>query len=227
MTQLQLKLHFDTIIERVEKARLLVNDHHIVKIVAASKYVDASSIEALYHIGQRAFGENKVQDLALKSAELEPFPLEWHFIGSLQKNKINQLISLDPFMIHSLDSLELALALNERLQRENKTARALVQVNSAGEETKSGLTPDEFLDVYTEINALCPALKLQGIMSIGAHSEDKKIVQKSFETTRALFDNIPNATVCSMGMSGDFELAITCGSNLVRLGSILFTNIKR
>jgi pyridoxal phosphate enzyme (YggS family) len=222
MTQLEQKLHFDTIIEKVEKARLRVNDHHIVKIVAASKYVDADAIEALYQIGQRAFGENKIQDFILKSSQLEELPLEWHFIGSLQKNKINQLISLDPFMIHSLDSLELALALNERLQRENKTMRALVQVNSSGEESKSGLTPDEFLDVYGQISELCPALKLQGIMSIGAHTSDEKIVRKSFETTRTLFDKIPNATVCSMGMSGDFELAIACGSNLVRLGSILF-----
>lgn len=224
MTQLELKLHFDTIIEKVEKARLRVNDHHIVKIVAASKYVDASAIESLYQIGQRAFGENKIQDLSLKSSQLEDLPLEWHFIGSLQKNKINQLISLDPFMIHSLDSLELALALNERLQRENKTMRALVQVNSSGEESKSGLTSDKFLDVYTQISAQCPALKLQGIMSIGAHTTDIKIVQKSFETTRTLFDKIPNATVCSMGMSGDFELAIHCGSNLIRLGSILFNH---
>lgn len=222
MTQLEQKLHFDTIIEKVEKARLRVNDHHIVKIVAASKYVDANAIEELYQIGQRAFGENKIQDFILKSSQLEELPLEWHFIGSLQKNKINQLISLDPFMIHSLDSLELALALNERLQRENKTIRALVQVNSSGEESKSGLTPDEFLDVYAKISELCPALKLQGIMSIGAHTSDEKIVRNSFETTRTLFDKIPNATVCSMGMSGDFELAIACGSNLVRLGSILF-----
>jgi PLP dependent protein len=223
MTQLEQKLHFDTIIEKVEKARLKVNDHHIVKIVAASKYVDADAIEALYQIGQRAFGENKIQDFILKSSQLEELPLEWHFIGSLQKNKINQLISLDPFMIHSLDSLELALALNERLQRENKTMRALIQVNSSGEESKSGLKPDEFLDVYAQITAQCPTLKLQGIMSIGAHTTDSKIVQKSFEITRTLFDKIPNATVCSMGMSGDFELAIACGSNLVRLGSILFS----
>ena len=223
MTQLEQKLHFDAIIEKVEKARLRVNDHHIVKIVAASKYVDANAIESLYQIGQRAFGENKIQDLNLKASKLEELPLEWHFIGSLQKNKINQFISLNPFMIHSLDSLELALALNERLQRENKTIRALVQVNSSGEKSKSGLIYDEFLDVYAQISAQCPALKLQGIMSIGAHTTDSKIVQKSFEKTRTLFDNIPNATVCSMGMSGDFELAITCGSNLVRLGSILFS----
>jgi len=222
MTTLEQKLHFDTIIERIEKARLRVNDHHIVKIVAASKYAGIDEIQSLYNIGQRAFGENKVQDMKTKVDALEDLPLEWHFIGTLQKNKINQLISLNPTMIHSIDSLDLASALNERLIREGKTLRALVQVNSAYEATKSGFSPDGLLDAYSQISAQCPNLHLQGIMTIGAHSDETKIVQKSFETTRSLFEKLPNATVCSMGMSGDFELAIECGSNLVRLGSALF-----
>jgi hypothetical protein len=222
MTTLEHKLHFDAIIERIEKARLRLNDHHIVKIVAASKYVGTEEIEALYNIGQRAFGENKVQDMKSKVDALHDLPLEWHFIGTLQKNKINQLISLDPTMIHSIDSLDLASALNERLLRDGKTLRALVQVNSAEEESKSGFSPDELTDAYYQIMDQCPNLHLQGIMSIGAHTDEIKIIQKSFEMTRKLFEQLPNATVCSMGMSSDFELAIECGSNLVRLGSILF-----
>lgn len=222
MTSLEQKLHFDTIIDRIEKARLRVSDHHIVKIVAASKYVGESEIRSLYNIGHRAFGENKVQDMKIKVDALEDLPLEWHFIGTLQKNKINQLISLNPYMIHSIDSLELAYALNERLIREGKTLRALVQVNSAYEESKSGFHPDEFTDAYTQIASECPNLQLMGIMSIGAHSDEIKVIQKSFEITHSLFEKIPNAAVCSMGMSSDFELAIACGSNLVRLGSILF-----
>jgi len=225
MTSLEQKLHFDTIIERIEKARLRVNDHHIVKIVAASKYVNDHEIRSLYNIGQRAFGENKVQDMKTKIDALEDLPLEWHFIGTLQKNKINQLISLNPYMIHSIDSLDLASALNERLFREEKTLRALVQVNSAHEESKSGFSPDEFIEAYTQIKVQCPNLQLMGIMSIGAHSDETKIIQKSFEITRSLFEQLPNATVCSMGMSSDFELAIECGSNLVRLGSILFKRL--
>ena len=225
MTSLEQKLHFDTIIERIEKARLRVNDHHIVKIVAASKYVEEDEIRSLYNIGQRAFGENKVQDMKTKVDALEDLPLEWHFIGTLQKNKINQLISLNPYMIHSIDSLDLASALNERLFREGKTLRALIQVNSAYEESKSGFNPDEFIDAYTQIKTQCPNLQLMGIMSIGAHSDETKIIQKSFEITRSLFEQLPNATVCSMGMSSDFELAIECGSNLVRLGSILFKRL--
>ncbi|HQS66145.1 MAG TPA: YggS family pyridoxal phosphate-dependent enzyme [Sulfuricurvum sp.] len=222
MNTIEQKRHFDTIIERIEHARIRVSEHHIVKIVAASKYVDAQAIADLYAIGQRAFGENKVQDLHTKANLLEELPLEWHFIGTLQKNKINQLLSVRPQMIHSIDSLELAHALQERLERESMTLRALVQVNSAYEATKSGFRPEEFLDCYAQIAEQCPNLHLQGIMSIGAHTDDTTIVQKSFETTHSLFERLPSATTCSMGMSGDFELAIKCGSNLVRLGSILF-----
>ena len=222
MNTLEQKRHFDAIIEKIEHARIRVSEHHIVKIVAASKYVDADAIRDLYSIGQRAFGENKVQDLKTKSDLLEELPLEWHFIGTLQKNKINQLLAIRPYMIHSIDTLDLAQALQERLSREGQTLRALVQVNSAYEESKSGFTPEAFIEMYAQITAQCPNLHLQGIMSIGAHSDDLKIVQKSFETTRSLFDQLPNATICSMGMSSDFELAIACGSNMVRLGSILF-----
>lgn len=222
MTTLEQKLHFDRIIERVEKARLRVNDHHIVKIVAASKYVDAEAIAALYAIGQRAFGENKVQDLIAKSEALEDLPIEWHFIGTLQKNKINHLLSVRPHLLHSVDSVELAHALNDRLERENMTLRALVQINSAYEESKSGFLPEEINEKYAQIHEECPRLHLQGVMSIGAHVDDPTVVRKSFETTRRIFETLPDATVCSMGMSGDFELAIECGSNLIRLGSILF-----
>ncbi|WP_310440458.1 YggS family pyridoxal phosphate-dependent enzyme [Sulfuricurvum sp.] len=222
MTPLEQKLHFDRIIERVEKARLRVNDHHIVKIVAASKYVDAEAIKSLYAIGQRAFGENKVQDLITKSEALQELPIEWHFIGTLQKNKINHLLGVQPSLIHSIDSLELAHALNERLGRENMSMRALVQINSAYEESKSGFFPEEINEKYAQIKEECPHLHLQGVMSIGAHVEDPLLIKKSFETTRRIYDTLPNATVCSMGMSSDFELAIECGSTLVRLGSILF-----
>jgi len=219
---LEQKLSFDRIIERVEKARLRVNDHHIVKIVAASKYVDAEAIRSLYAIGQRAFGENKVQDLVTKSEALNELPIEWHFIGTLQKNKINHLLSVRPHLLHSIDSLELAQALNERLEREDMTLRALIQINSAYEESKSGFFPEEINEKYAQIMQECPRLHLQGVMSIGAHVEEPAIVRKSFETTRRIFETLPQASVCSMGMSGDFEMAIECGSTMVRLGSILF-----
>lgn len=226
MTPLEYKRHFDQIIEKVEKARLRVNDHHIVKIVAASKYVDAEAVKSLYEIGQRAFGENRVQDLVTKSEALEELPIEWHFIGNLQKNKINHLLSVRPHLLHSIDSIELAHALNERLERDQMTLRALVQVNSAYEETKSGFLPEEINEKYAQIREECPRLHLQGIMSIGAHVDDTVLIRKSFEMTRRIYETLPEASICSMGMSGDFELAIECGSNMIRLGSVLFPNDK-
>ena len=222
MTQTDYKLYIDRIIDRIEKARIRVSEHHIVKIVAVSKYVDSHAVNRLYEIGQRAFGENRVQDLKTKMEALEELPLEWHFIGTLQKNKINQLIDLDPFMVQSLHSFDLAQALDQRLEVKGRTMECLLQVNSAREETKSGVMPEEAVDVYRQIAETCPNITLRGVMSIGAHTDDTASVRKSFETTRAIFDRLPDAQVCSMGMSGDFELAIACGSTLVRLGSILF-----
>lgn len=227
MTQTEYKLHIDQVIERIEQARVRVSEHHIVKIVAVSKYVDADAVKALYDIGQRAFGENKVQDLKAKSEALEALPLEWHFIGRLQKNKINQLIDLDPFLMQSLDSMELAEALDKRLEAKGKTMECLLQINSAKEETKSGVMPENALNIYREIQERFPRIDLRGVMSIGAHTDDRNAVRESFETTRGIFDAIGDADICSMGMSGDFELAIECGSTLVRLGSIMFPRMQR
>ncbi len=222
MNEIDYKIHIDHVIERIETARIKVNEHHIVKIVAVSKYVDAPAVEKLYRIGQRAFGENRVQDLKGKMEALEELPLEWHFIGTLQKNKINQLIALDPFLMQSLHSLELAEALDSRLKAQNSTMECLLQINSAKEESKSGVMPEEAKDIYAQISETCPNIHLKGVMSIGAHTEDTEIIKKSFETTRRIYDSLDNVTTCSMGMSGDFELAIECGSNMVRLGSVMF-----
>jgi len=216
------KQHIDTIIENIEKARLHVSGHHIVKIVAVSKYSDIEAIQSLYEIGQRAFGENKVQDLKAKSESLDEFPLEWHFIGNLQKNKINQLLNIDPFLFQSLDSLELAEALQKRLETNNQTLDTLLQINSADEASKSGVKAETANDIYAQIHETCPNIKLRGVMSIGAHSKDKALIQKSFEMTHSIFESLPKADICSMGMSGDYDLAIKCGSNMVRLGSVMF-----
>jgi len=222
MNEIEYKIHIDKIIQRMEDARISVSEHHIVKIVAVSKYSTEEAIEHLYKIGQRAFGENKVQDLKTKSENLEHLPLEWHFIGNLQKNKINQLIDANPFLFQGLDSFELAQALQQRLAVKETTMECLLQVNSANETSKSGVSNDEAYDLYTKIQETCPNIELRGLMSIGAHSEDKKIIQKSFEDTHKIYENIKGADICSMGMSSDFELAIKCGANMVRLGSILF-----
>ncbi len=214
--------NLDIVITNIEKARLKVSDHHIVQLVAISKYSQSEDINILYQSGQRAFGENKMQDLKLKSNTLNELPLSWHFVGSLQKNKINNLIDLNPTLCHSLDSLELAQELDKKLMVKNKKMNCLLQINSAKEDSKSGVMPEVAVDIYNQIISSCPNINLKGVMSIGAHSTDKKDIKESFDKTYEIYKQCPNATICSMGMSGDYELAIECGSNMVRIGSALF-----
>ena len=216
--------NLDDIITKVEAARLRISEHHIVKIVGISKYSSSDDINILYQAGQRAFGENKVQDLKEKMLVLEEHPLEWHFVGTLQKNKINNLIDLNPSLIQSIDSLELAQELNKKLEVKNKKLNILLQINSAYEDSKSGLNPEDAIEIYKQILDTCTNLRLKGVMSIGAHSDDQKLIKESFITTKKIYDNlIPfGAKYCSMGMSSDYELAIACGSNMIRVGSTLF-----
>jgi len=216
--------NLEEVIQRIEAARLRVDGHHIVKMVVVSKYTAVENIATLYELGQRAFGENQVQQLAERMEVLEALPLEWHMIGRLQKNKINKLIDLDPFLLHSLDSLELAEALDKRLEAKGSTMECLLQINSAREESKAGVDPETAVDTYREIAERFPRIRLRGVMTIGAHTEETARIRQSFETTRKVFDALSGdgAEFCSMGMSGDFELAIECGSNMVRIGSALF-----
>jgi PLP dependent protein len=224
MNKLSATKNLDEIITKVEGARLRISEHHIVKIIGVSKYSTADDVKTLYEAGQRAFGENKVQDLKEKSEVLDDLPIEWHFIGTLQKNKINNLIDLNPTLVHSLDSLDLALELNKKLEAKNKKLSALLQINSAYEETKSGVLPENAVEIYKQIIELCPNIILKGVMSIGAHVEDEKVIKDSFKTTKKIYDELVpfGAKYCSMGMSSDFELAIASGSNMIRVGSSLF-----
>ena len=222
MTEIEYKIYIDDVIRRVEAARLKVSGHHIVKTVAISKYSTSDEITKLYNIGQRAFGENKVQDLKAKSIELDELPIEWHFVGNLQKNKINNFLDINPTLFHALDSIELAIELQKKLELRDMTLNTLLQINSAKEESKHGFLPEMAKESYERITQECPNIKLKGVMSIGAHSDDKEIVKKSFDTTYEIYKQLNGATICSMGMSGDFELAIECGSNMIRLGSVMF-----
>ena len=170
----QLRKNLDEVIWNIEEARISVSEHHIVKLVTVAKYTQIENIETLYSLGQRAFGENQVQQLKERIGILEDLPLEWHMIGSLQKNKINNLIDLNPSLMQSLDSLELALELNKKLEAKNKKLNCLLQINSASEESKSGVTNEEAIDIYQQIKESCTSINLRGVMTIGAFTEDKK-----------------------------------------------------
>ena len=220
----QLRSNLDNVIWNIEEARISVSEHHIVKLVTVAKYTEIENIQTLYELGQRAFGENQVQQLKERMTKLEELPLEWHMIGSLQKNKINNLIDLRPSLMQSLDSLDLAEELNKKLEAKNSKMSCLLQINAAKEESKSGVSTEEAFDIYQQIKETCPNITLKGVMTIGAHTEDTKIIQQSFESTHTIYEKLEKegATICSMGMSNDYDLAIRCGSNLIRVGSALF-----
>ncbi len=214
--------NLDEIIRKVEFTRLQVSQHKIVHIVGVSKYNTSNDVVCVYEAGQRAFGENKVQDLKQKQDELEEYPISWHFIGTLQKNKINNLIDANPVLTHSLDSLDLAEELDKKLKIKNKVMNCLLQINSSYEESKSGVDPKDAVEIYHTIQKKYSNICLKGVMSIGAHSEEKEAILRSFRLTKEIFDQCSGAEICSMGMSGDFELAILSGSNMIRVGSGLF-----
>jgi len=221
----KLRENLDKLIWDIEEARIQRSEHLIVQLVVVAKYTETENIKTLYELGQRNFGENQVQQLATRAQELEELPLAWHMIGTLQKNKINKLIDLNPMLVQSIDSLELALELDKRLEAKGKKLNGLLQINSSYEESKSGVAPEMAKDIYQEIKERCPNITLKGVMTIGAHSEDSGEIKRSFERTYKIYDALQKsgATICSMGMSNDFKIAIECGSNMIRVGSRLFS----
>ena len=203
----------------LEKIENLSKD---VTLIAVSKNVTCTEVRELYAQGQRNFGENRVQELAKKEQELQNFTdIKWHMIGRLQNNKINQMISLKPVLWQSCDSFERALEVDKRL---NYKLDTLLQINSADEDTKQGVSVANAAEIYERIQSECKNINLKGVMSIGAHVDEPKEVQKSFELTYKIYESLKSkgATICSMGMSSDYELAIKCGSNMIRLGTMLY-----
>ena len=214
-------MNLEQIWQNIETARQKCGVWENVRLIAVSKNVDTDAVDNLYSQGQIEFGENRVQELKRKNEILGDLPLKWHFIGSLQSNKINNLLSLHPTLWQSCNSLELALAVNKRL---NYALDTLLEINSADETSKSGIEISRAVDEYLQIKSECKNLNLCGVMSIGAHSVNENEIKKSFEITYKIFENLQphGAKICSMGMSDDYELAIKCGSNMVRLGRILY-----
>jgi hypothetical protein len=197
-----------------------------VTLVAATKYVDSTMIRMLYASGIRDVGENRVQDMLKKQSELTDLPLRWHFIGHLQTNKVATMINRI-VCLHSLDSFKLAQAIQNYRQG---ILDCYVEVNVAGEETKSGITPEETRS-FVESLANYDTIRVIGLMGMGPNDASDDQVRQAFSTLRQLRDDIANCgfshapcTLLSMGMSGDYLTAIQEGSTCVRLGSILYRN---
>jgi len=202
-----------------------------VTLVAVSKTKPVEDILALYNAGQRDFGENYVQELVEKQTIL-PSDIRWHFIGHLQGNKVKYIA---PFvsLIHAIDSYKLLVEINKYAQKNNRIIDVLLQIFIADEETKFGLDEPEIielLDSYRKDIEDMKHIRICGLMGMATNSSDERKIQGEFARLHNFFQKIADSyfqgvsyfSVCSMGMSADYEIAIKEGSNMVRIGSLLF-----
>jgi PLP dependent protein len=201
-----------------------------VTLVAVSKTKPVEDILELYNLGQRDFGENYVQELVDKYEQL-PKDIRWHFIGHLQSNKVKYIA---PFvhLIHGVDSLSLLKEINKQALKNNRVIDCLLQVHIAKEETKFGLDENELQLIITQIkNELheFKNIRVIGLMGMASFSDDKDLVRNEFRNLKIMFDanaqlSTPNPQLqtLSMGMSSDYKIAVEEGSNMVRIGSLLF-----
>ncbi|XP_065833539.1 pyridoxal phosphate homeostasis protein-like [Oscarella lobularis] len=208
----------------------------VPRVVAVSKLKPIEAILEAYEAGQRHFGENYVQELAEKAkderVQLKAPDIKWHFIGHLQKNKCNLLLeTANLWMIETVDSVKLANALNQTLVRKaKKSVNVFVQVNTSGEDSKNGCSPDSCVDLVEHIVKNCHLLDFRGLMTIGQWGHDySQGSNPDFETLSQCRVSVSeklslplDAIELSMGMSGDFEEAIAAGSTNVRVGTSIF-----
>lgn len=200
-----------------------------VALVAVSKFHPAEAVLAAYRAGQRRFGESRVQELLAKMPQL-PDDIQWHFIGHLQTNKVRSLMGKTA-MIESVDSDKLLRLIDRESARAGVMTRVLMQIHVAREETKFGFFPEELFEWFADrrFESLTNT-HICGIMGMASNTDDEERVRRDFTDIRSAFDRIrfdiaPDLRgfdTLSMGMSGDWPLAVECGSNLVRIGSAIF-----
>lgn len=200
-------------------------------LIAVSKTKTNEAIMALYDVGQRHFGENRVQELIEKESTL-PKDILWHHIGHLQKNKVKYIA---PFvhLIHAVDSWDLLKKINHEAAKNNRIVSVLLQIKIAEEESKFGMTNEELLLLLVELKTQSlNHIKICGLMGMASFTQDHHQVTKEFTTLKNTFNELkvgyfkdnPHFKEISMGMSGDYQLALECGSTMVRIGSLLFGN---
>ena len=196
-----------------------------VKLIAISKTKSVDEILEAYNQGQRIFGENKIQEMTEKY-NLLPKDIKWHMVGHVQRNKIKYMA---PYvdLIHGIDSFKSLKTINKERKKNNRIIKCLLQLKISSESTKFGLEIDEIEEIinskdYKELTHT----KICGIMAMASFTEDKNIIKDEFICANKLYNQIKgnddNFEILSMGMSNDYELAIECGSNMVRIGSSIF-----
>ena len=209
--------------KRIKEIRDSINKN--VELVAVSKTKSNKEILEAYNAGQKAFGENKIQEMTEKYEEL-PKDIKWHMVGHVQSNKIKYMA---PYveLVHGIDSLKSLKILNKEAKKNNRIIKCLLQLKISDEFTKFGLSEKEIESILNSINILeLININVVGIMTIGSFTNNMSIVVKEFEMTKKIFDNLkstfPNLKTLSMGMSSDYKMAINHGSNMIRVGSLIF-----
>ena len=215
-----------SIAEQIKDIRAHIPEH--VTLVCVSKFQPVEAIRAAYETGERHFGESRVQELKQKVNQL-PADIKWHFIGHLQTNKVRDLLKLRPYLIQSVDSERLLQAINEEAARLGIIQDVLLEVHVAREESKTGFSPEEIEDWRLQIEDF-PNIRIRGLMTMATNTEDEAEIRRCFSLTASVARGLTaeggltsnSAAVLSMGMSDDYQIAIECGSTMVRIGSSIF-----
>ena len=209
--------------KRIKEIRDSINKN--VELVAVSKTKSNKEILEAYNAGQKVFGENKIQEMTEKHEEL-PKDIQWHMVGHVQSNKIKYMA---PYvdLVHGIDSLKSVKILNKEAKKNNRIIKCLLQLKISEEFTKFGLSEKEIESILNSINILgLKNINVVGIMTIGSFTNNMSIVVKEFDKTKKIFDNLkstfPSLKILSMGMSNDYKIAIKHGSNMIRVGSLIF-----
>lgn len=225
MNSIDVASNISRVLTRVREAEAKYDrEPHSVGLLAVSKTKPASMVQAAFEAGQRAFGENYLQDALEKIETLSELPLEWHFIGPIQSNKTRP-IAANFAWVHSVDRLKIAHRLSEQRPLDLPPLNICLQINISGEDSKSGISPSELDAMAAEISQL-PNLKLRGLMAIPAPADSFEQQSEPLKALKQLFDRL-NAQglaldTLSMGMSSDLEAAVAEGSTMVRIGTDIF-----
>ena len=213
--------------ENIKKLKDSLPDH--VTLVAVSKTKSVEDILEVYQAGHKVFGENRVQELATKAESL-PADIEWHMVGHLQTNKV-KIIAPFIHLIHSVDSLKLLSVINKEANKLNRTINVLLQIHIASEDTKFGFSEEEIVHLLSsdEYKQLTDT-KVRGLMGMATFTRDEQTIRQEFRYLSGVFDRIkdgffredPEFCEISMGMSGDYHMAIEEGSTMIRIGTIIF-----
>ena len=194
-----------------------------VELVAVSKFKPVEAIREAYEAGQRSFGENRPQELAAKAPQL-PGDIVWHFIGHLQTNKVKMVVPY-AHLIHSVDSERLLAEIDKAARAAGKVMDCLLEIHIAEEQTKQGFTPDEAVALAREAAERYPNVRLRGVMGMATFTDDREQVRREFRSLKAVSERLsflPGCDTVSMGMSGDWPIAVEEGTTIVRIGTAIF-----